>query len=216
MQRDLAAECLDAVLEPDQAGAVAEAGAAAPVVADADVQEAVAGGHLDIGDGGVPVLGRVGQRLGDRVVGGELDRLGQPILHLDVQADRDRGAAGQRLQRRAQPALGQDRWMETAGDLAQLLQRAGHLGDRAVQLPRQLTGPGGCGRLRLAQLQGQGDQALLGAVVQITLDAAPGGIGGGHDPRPRGGQLVTAVGVRARGTEQLGKLRHPLFHVGRR
>ena len=101
MQRELAAECLGPVLEPDQAGAVAEAGAAAAVVADADVQDALAGGHLDIGDGGVRVLGGVGQCLGDRVVGGELDRLGQPILHLDIQADRDRGAAGQRLQRRA-------------------------------------------------------------------------------------------------------------------
>jgi hypothetical protein len=33
-------------------------------------------------------------------------------------------------------------------------------------------------------VQGEGDQPLLAAVVQITLDPARGGIGGGHDPRP--------------------------------
>ena len=35
------------------------------------LQDAVAGGHLHFGGRGVPVLGRVGQRLGDRVIGGE-------------------------------------------------------------------------------------------------------------------------------------------------
>jgi len=34
-----------------------------------------------------------------------------------------------------------------------------------------------------AQSQGKGDQALLGAVVQIALDAPAGLVGGGDDPR---------------------------------
>ena len=46
-----------------------------------------------------------------------------------------------------------------------------------------------------AQSQGEGDQSLLGAVVQIPLDAAPGVVGGGHDPRPRGGELGVELGV---------------------
>jgi hypothetical protein len=56
VQRDAAAGRLDAVLEPDQAGAGAEGRAAATVVADPDVQDAVGRGHLDIGGGGVRVL----------------------------------------------------------------------------------------------------------------------------------------------------------------
>ena len=47
--------------------------------------------------GGGGVLGGVGQRLGDDVVGGELDRIGQPTVEVDVKADGDGGAAGQRL-----------------------------------------------------------------------------------------------------------------------
>ena len=50
-------------------------------------------------------------------------------------------------------------------------------------------------RLRRAQPQGERDQSLLGAVVQVALDAAPGVVGGGHDPRPRGGELGIELGV---------------------
>ena len=34
------------------------------------------------------------------------------------------------------------------------------------------------------QLQGQRDQPLLGAVVEVALDATPLGVGCGHEPRP--------------------------------
>jgi hypothetical protein len=67
------------------------------------VQGTITSGHLDIGEGGVRMLGGVGQRLGHHVVGGDLDWFGQPPLGADIEADRDGGAAGQRLQRRAQP-----------------------------------------------------------------------------------------------------------------
>ena len=79
---------------------------------------------LDVDDGGVGVLGHVGQRLGDDVVGGDLDRLGQPPVGPHVELDRDGGAAGQRLERRTQAAFGEDRRVDAAGELAQLVQRA--------------------------------------------------------------------------------------------
>jgi hypothetical protein len=72
----VAAEGFDPVFEPDQAGAVAEARAAVPGVADAYVQDAVTFSYLDVGGGGAGVLGGVGQGFGDGVVGGGLDRLG--------------------------------------------------------------------------------------------------------------------------------------------
>ena len=71
----MAAECLGAVLEPDQARAVAEVRAAAAVVADVYVQDAVPFGHLNVGGGGISVLGRVRQRFRHYVVGGDLDTL---------------------------------------------------------------------------------------------------------------------------------------------
>ena len=91
---EVAAERFGPVLEPDQAGAVAEVRAAAAVVADAHVQDAVAFGHLDVGGGGAGVLGGVGQCFGDGVVGGGLDRLGQPPVDLDVEVGPGRRSGG--------------------------------------------------------------------------------------------------------------------------
>ncbi len=96
MQPDAAAQRLHPVPEPDKAGAAAEVRAAAPVIADAHMQHAVADGHLDFGDAGAGVLGGVGERLGDRIVGGDLGRLGQPPRRAHIEADRDGAAAGQR------------------------------------------------------------------------------------------------------------------------
>src|SRR5580700_5437996 len=58
-----AAECLHAVLESDQSGAVGEVGAAGAVVANREPQDASDCLGADGNSGGVRVLGRVGQRL---------------------------------------------------------------------------------------------------------------------------------------------------------
>ena len=103
MQGDPAADRLDPVLEPDEAGAVSEVRATAPVVADTDPQNAVVVGHLDLCGRGAGMLGGIGQRLGHHVVGGDLDLVWRPTRDLDVQVNRDGAAAGQRPQRRAKP-----------------------------------------------------------------------------------------------------------------
>src|SRR6266508_1389291 len=107
--RDAPAQRLDPVGEPDEPGAPPPGGATGAVVADRQVQAAVTRLDLDMGGRGVGVLGGVGQRLGDDVVRGDLDLLGQPRLDVHVELDRDGGAAGQRLQRGTEAALGQDR-----------------------------------------------------------------------------------------------------------
>jgi hypothetical protein len=48
--------------------------------------------------------------------------------------------------------------------------------------------------LRAAQLEGERHEPLLGAVVEIALDPAPGVVGGGHDARPRRGHLRLGLG----------------------
>jgi Protein of unknown function (DUF4239) len=61
------------------------------------------------------------------VVGGHLDPLGRPPLHRHLPLDRDRAAAGQGAQGRAGAALGQDRRMDAARQLAMTL--TAHLTD---------------------------------------------------------------------------------------
>src|SRR5271166_6184027 len=69
---ELAAESLDPVFEADQSRAGAEASAAGAVVAGLNVEHVA--GRLDLHRNGgcVGVLGRVGQCLGDHVVGADL------------------------------------------------------------------------------------------------------------------------------------------------
>ena len=74
--------------------------------------------------------------------------------------------------------------MNAAGELAQLVerrqQRFGDPGHPGLQL-RLVPGYGALGG---PQFQHQGHQPLLGAVVQVTLDASPGLVGGCEDPAP--------------------------------
>jgi len=57
-----------------------------------------------------------------------------------------------------------------------------------------------------AQVERQGDQALLRAVVEITLDPAAGLVGGDDDPGPGGGELGAAVSVGDSDGDELGEL----------
>src|SRR5258708_36887855 len=59
--------------------------------------------------GGLCVFGRVGEGFGDDVVGGHFDRAGQPSMNTNVELDRDRRAAGQRLERGAPSSPGPER-----------------------------------------------------------------------------------------------------------
>jgi len=105
--------------------------------------------------------------------------------------------------------------VDPLGDLAQLVEYVGQPGGHLVQLRAQL------GRLRRhrrpgdAQPQREGDQLLLGAVVQIALDAAPGLVGGGDDARPGGGERGLGLGVGDGGGNQVGEAGQPRLGVHR-
>jgi hypothetical protein len=75
-------------------------------------------------DRGARVLGGIRQRFGDHGVGGDFYPLRQPRLSAHAEFDRNRAAPPERLQRRPQAAPGQDRGMDAAGHLLQVLQRA--------------------------------------------------------------------------------------------
>ena len=68
------------------------------------------------------VLRHVGDRLGDDVVRGRLDRRRQPLLGQLGDLDGQRRPRQQALQRRAETAFGEDRRMDAARQLAQLLE----------------------------------------------------------------------------------------------
>ena len=109
------------------------------VVANCDAQDGVFGVRFDCDRDrrGVRVLGRVGERLGDDIVGRDLDRLRRPARCAQVDFDRDGGAARERVQRRPQPAFGQDRRVDSTGELAQIIQGAVQSGCDGVQLSGQ-------------------------------------------------------------------------------
>src|SRR6266702_3889359 len=114
---------------------------------------------------GTRVPGRVGERFGADVIRRHLDRLRQPSHRGNIELDRDRGPAGQRPQGRAQAALGQDRRVDAAGDLPQVLLHLVQLADDPADLGLQPGQPGRHHALCQAQLQAERDQPLLGLVV---------------------------------------------------
>jgi hypothetical protein len=73
-----AAERLDAVFQPDEPGAPGRVGTTGPVIADAEPERTLDRLRVDVDDRSLRVLGRIGERLRDYVVGGDLDLVRQP------------------------------------------------------------------------------------------------------------------------------------------
>src|SRR6187399_2244553 len=87
------------------------------------------------------VLGGVGQRLGDDVVRGDLDWLGQAPLDVKIELDWNGRATGERLDGGTQAAIGEDRGMDTAGKLPKLLQGTREVVSDPCDLRAQLGHP---------------------------------------------------------------------------
>ncbi len=79
------------------------------------------------------MLGDVRQRLRHHVVGGLLDRLRQPTVDPYGEVNPGTGPAGERHERRTEPTLGEDRRVNPAGELAQLIHHVGQLGGQLTQ-----------------------------------------------------------------------------------
>ena len=93
----------------------------------------------------------------------------------------------------SQAAVPQQRRVDAVGQLPQLVQRVLHV---AAELVEHLVGrrPVGVDELlHQADLHREGDQVLLGPVVEVALDLAPGLVGRGDDAEAGGGQLLVAL-----------------------
>src|SRR6266851_5428079 len=104
--------------------------------------------------------------------------------------------------------------MYATGDLPQVI-------DHPHESRGNIRGPGtdiavfwGC--RRRTQPERQRDEALLRAVVQVSLDPPPGLIRGCDDPRPRGGKLGPALGVSDGRGDKLSEVRHAAGGAGRK
>ena len=171
-RRHRAVERGQPALDAAQAGAAGRVGAAAAVVADRHGEQVVGVPQVDPGGPGAAVPDHVGQRLGDREVGGRLDR----GLQAAGQVESTSTGIG-RLSARARTAPSSPRSASTGGWMPRTRWRSS---TRAVALASRASASSlrAAAGSRLDQLLGQADghaqrdQPGLGAVVQVALDAA--------------------------------------------
>jgi hypothetical protein len=151
------------------------------------------------------MLGRVREGLRHDVIRRGLDRLRQPapVEAAQIQLYRHRRAAGGRLDPRAQAALGEDRGVDAAGDLPDVLQRIAQAVNHVAQFVLQRRVDVRHRGLGAADRQAERHQALLQPVVQIAFDPAPGVVGGCHRPGAGGGKPRHPGQLHARPDSQL-------------
>jgi len=119
--------------------------------------------------------------------------VGLVAAYVAAHGGRQTGSVRHRVKRLDQPSVAQQRGVDPVGKLAQLVERFLHVAAQAVQDLAALVRVGVEQRLHQPDLDRQGDEVLLGAVVQVALDPPPRLVGGGHDPLPRGDQLGVAL-----------------------
>ena len=111
---------------------------------------------------------------------------------LDVDVAIDEHASAQRLDRRTEPADGEDRGMDPAAPARAARparSRASRPGPSTSAAARRRCS---AARLEHPQVEGQGDELLLRAVVEVALDLAAGGVGGLDDAHAGDAQLLDA------------------------
>src|SRR5829696_50546 len=185
-----AAERADAVDEPAQSRASRGVNTTAAVVAHLNHRLSFAhrNPYLDLTR--VGVLSGIRNCFDGDEIRGRLHRRRVLPAAVEVELDRHRRAAGHGRKRGLQAPIGEDAGMDPASEFAEFLARGIELGPR----DRELAGRRGVRlktRLETSEVQRERDEPLLSAVVEITLDASPRGVGGLDDAGSRGGQLLT-------------------------
>ena len=208
--RERAAQRVDAVGQPDQAGPISRVGTALAVVPDVHPHGVVVGVDRDLDCCRVRVLGNVRQGLGDDVVDADLDRLRKPVPTSDVELDRHRSTARDVAQRGPKPTFGQDRRVDAVRDLSEVVECPRQpFADSGKARKKELARPGLRDVLGSPYAEPERDQALLHPVVQVAFDESPRLVGGRHDPRPRRIELGPRLRVRHGSRGELRELAEP-------
>src|SRR5205823_8034837 len=116
LEPELSAEGFDAVGESPDPRAAGEAGAASAVVADLYDDCLVRPRQLDARFGGIGVLRGIGEAFGDDVVDGGFDCFGKTVYRNASDRDREGRAVGEGLKCGGEAAVGEDGWVESAGE----------------------------------------------------------------------------------------------------
>ena len=162
-----------------------DVGPADAVVRDLEPQVSSSTPPRDPDRAGVCVLGDVGEGLGGDEVGGGLDARRKPAIQLEVDRHGNGRAVRERTHGGAQARLAKDRRVQALRELAELGDRRADLLGGRVQLRGDVVRDDRPeARPDRPQRQREGEQALLCAVVEVSLHAAPLGVGRLHDPRP--------------------------------
>ena len=131
------------------------------------------------------------ERLGGDEVRGALDGAGQPGDG-DLDGHGHRRAGRERAQRGLEAAVGEDRGVDAARELAQLVEARLQLAGGALEQLAEL-GVGAGARARSADQQRERDEAGLGAVVEVALEAAALGVARLDEAGARRAQLLEAL-----------------------
>jgi hypothetical protein len=178
---------------------------------------AVRAGDLDRDVRRLCVLGDVRERFRDDVVDRRLHGR-RHALDRRRQLDRHGASRSDRLERRTEAAIAQDRRMDPARELAQLLERLVELLAHLDDVLRGCVGIGMDLRFDQTQVERDRDEPLLGAVMEIPLESAALGVAGRHDASARLAQIVHVrlqLGVEAAVLEsQSGGRSHRLEQLG--
>ena len=130
----------------------------------------------------VGVLGGVCERFEDDEVRGRLNGQGEVPAAVDVERNGHGRAVGDGGKGGLEAAIGEDAGMDSARELAELLERGIELGARDLELAGR-RGVWLDTRFETSKDQRNRDEPLLGAVVEVALDAAARAVLGLHDPR---------------------------------
>ena len=166
-------------------------GGADAVVGDLDHQAAVDRRDAHLDRRGVGVLDDVRDRLGDDVVRGGLDRLGQALVGHG--RARPAAASGPRA---PSSAARRPRSVSTAGWMPRASSRSSSSAWASSSLaptsssPAQRPGRSPTFACASRSAERERDQPLLRAVVEVALEPPPLVVAGRDDPRARGAQLL--------------------------
>src|SRR5699024_2688268 len=153
-------------------------GSAVAVVGDGDDEAVAAVVDVDPGVGGVGVFGGVGEEVGDGEVGGGLDGVGGAAVEVDGDGDGELVGQGEGVDGAVESAFDEDGWVDAADEVAEFGE--GLAGGFAGFGEHGAGGVGVVGDdlFGHAQVHAEGDEAGLGAVVEVAFDAADfGGLG---------------------------------------
>ncbi len=130
------------------------------------------------------MLGRVLERLEAAEVDGGFDLgvVATDTVELDV--DAERAPVGGGPQRLGQSAVDEERRVDAVGEVPQLLDGVLHAPGQHLEHLRRCRGVVGEDVPGQAEVHGKGDQVLLSPVVEVALDLAALGVGGGDDAGP--------------------------------